>query len=278
MTDRAAARLDLVATTARWNALAFDAKSVTPRPWSIYEEYFYAALRTLLANEAERLVGDVISGGMHAAFDAAWWSAHRAALDTLLANSLEDLARFGVLAARRTLPSLAVPVNWNLVNTQAVAWAKENAGQLVTQLTETTRAGVNTAVGEWTASGEPLSGLVARIQALTDPVTGLAFSPKRAALIAQTESTNAFASGNARAWAAMGVAPAAYQPAAHPGCRCYMQPWKTPAGPFVVVWFTAHDERVCSQPLDTPWGEVAGCAALHLTVVSEGELMGSKRT
>jgi hypothetical protein len=37
----------------------------------------------------------------------------------------------------------------------------------------------------------------------------------------------------------------------------------------VIVWQTVRDDLVNTQPLATPWGEVAGDRALHNVVVSE---------
>jgi len=272
VTDRQAALLDLLTTAEAWQAAAFPNKSVTPRPWSVYETYFYMTLRRILEAEAARLAAHIMGSGPDGATGAAWYLAHQGELLDALTNSLEDVVRYGVLAGRQALGNPAISTSWELVNSRAVDWAAENAAQLVKGITETTRKEVAQAVSEWCASGQPLSKLAQQIESLDS-----AFGPARARLIAQTESTNAFAQGNVRAWTAAGVQLAAYTPAAHPGCRCYLQPWRTPDGQTVMVWYTAHDERVCTQPLDTPWGTVAGCRDLHMTIVSQGDLMGTKK-
>src|SRR5579859_5225604 len=180
---------------------------VTARPWSPYETYFYGALHALLVSEAARLAHAIWRHDAAAVDDPAFWAAHESALLTVLEHSLTDVARFGVIAGRQALGNPQVAVNWNLVNEDAVNWASENAARLVTEISETTRAGLRQAVADWTATGAPLSTLAEHIQA-----AGV-FAPSRARLIAQTEATNAYAQGNIRAWTAAGVAPAAYHPA-----------------------------------------------------------------
>lgn len=240
----------------------------TPRPWTVYETFFYNTLRRVLAAEALRLALHILDVGPDGAVNAAWFLAHQGELLDVLANSLEDVARFGVLAGRQALTA-PITVNWNLVNSRAVDWAHTNAAELVKGITETTRQNVSEAVSDWVASGQPTSALARTIQGLD-----AAFGPKRALLIAQTESTNSFAHGNVMAWAAAGLPRVVFPPSAHPRCRCRIQPKQLPDGTTGVIWMTVEDELVCDQPIDTPWGTVDGCADLDNTIVSEGSYLG----
>ncbi len=113
------------------------------------------------------------------------------------------------------------------------------------------------------------------VEVLKPRVADPAKIKERARLIAQTESTGAYASGNAEAWQEAGAKPAVFKPPAHPGCRCYLQPKKL-GDIWVMVWYTARDELVCEAPIDTPWGKVNGCKALHRVVVSEGPKLGRR--
>jgi hypothetical protein len=249
----------------------------TARPWTALEAAFYEILRRLLADEANSLAANILAHGSTAAVnDATWWAFHQAQLLDELAHQTGLIARLGAQAAREALGQPAIAVNWGLVNRGAVDWASSHAAALVRNVEPVTRQAVQQAVSDWAASGQPLSNLAGRIRDLSSAEGG-AFSPARAQRIAQTESTNAFAQGNVLAWEAAGVQRAAYQPAAHVNCRCYLQPFRMPDGTFVMVWYTAHDERVCVQPLETPWGEVAGCRNLHDTIVSHGQWLGQKK-
>jgi hypothetical protein len=154
----------------------------------------------------------------------------------------------GVISA-----GLRASVDWSLVNTAAESWARANAGRLIKQLQATTVADIRVAVADWIKAGEALPALTQRVNALID-------DPKRARLIAQSETTNAFAAGNHLAWEAAGVwgnmwnsvqddgvcpvcgrlvgqmrpigspfvdpeTDKRYErPGAHPGCRCYVVP------------------------------------------------------
>lgn len=246
------------------------AAKASARPWDVLEAALYAALVRLLADEGDSLAKLVLARGALAADDAQWWQHHTALVADELAASLAQVARLGAIMGRETLtPGLAV--NWGLVNQQAVAWAGQHAGELVRGIEPVTRAAIRDAVSEWAASGAQLSDLAARIRGLD------AFSEARARRIAQTESTNAFAAGNAQAWEAAGVAPAVFKPAAHPNCRCYLQPYRMADGREVMVWYTAVDERVCTQRIETPWGPVDGCRDLHNVIVSSGPWLGQRR-
>lgn len=245
----------------------------SPRRWDTLEAAFYAALAKLLSEQSGSLADLVQSSGVGAVNNFEWWSLHEAALADEFSHNLGALARLGAQAGREAVnPSFGI--NWGLVNRSAVDWAGQHAGELVRNIDATTRAGVQQAVSEWAESGQPLSALADRIRGLSD--SGV-FSPQRARVIAQTESTNAYARGNVLAWQATGMQPVVYAPAAHVGCRCYLQPYRLPTGEMVAVWYTAHDERVCTQPLETPWGTVAGCRALHDTIVSSGPWLGTKK-
>lgn len=264
------------ARVARLLASYVEAKAAppTPRPWSALELAFYTALVRLLGDEAGELAALVASQGASAVDNGQFWREHAGLLQDELANALSQIARLGAQVGREELLTPVIRINWGLVNQQAVDWGQAHAAELVSQIEPTTRSAVREAVAEWTANGESLDGLTARIRALAGPDGGLAFSPARARLIAQTESTNAFAQGNQRAWQAADVARAIYLPSAHPGCRCRVQPVKLPDGSMGVRWMTVEDERVCTQPLQTPWGTVAGCRDLDNTVVSQGKYLG----
>lgn len=165
-----------------------------------------------------------------------------------------DEARGKAGAAPGILPAKArAGVAWDVVNTAAEAWARENAGRLIKQLQATTVNDIRSAVADWIKQGEALP-------ALTQTINDLIDDPKRARLIAQSETTNAFAAGNHLAWDAAGVWGNEWQtaqdsvvcpvcgrlvgqvrplfkpfvdpetgmsyerPGAHPGCRCYLLP------------------------------------------------------
>lgn len=144
-----------------------------------------------------------------------------------------------------------VKVDWSLVNRDAETFARDYAYDLITGITETTVADTQAAISRWIEAGNALDDL-------KQSLTTIFASPARAEMIAQTESTRAFAEGNTRAWVAAKVPARRWftvrdgdvceicdplhgkvvplgkpfksidgdidNPPAHPRCRCYVQP------------------------------------------------------
>lgn len=128
-------------------------------------------------------------------------------------------ADLGVRVAVRQLDSIGFGFDWTLANAAAAEWADRYTGELVANITETTRGRVRAAVQEWVRNGLPL-------EALEEELTPL-FGRQRAELIASTEVTRSYAEANRQAYQQSGVAAQ-------------------------VEWRTAADERVCPVcgPLD----------------------------
>lgn len=146
----------------------------------------------------------------------------------------------------------AVRIDWQLVNRNAVTWAQDYTYALVDGITATTRARLSEALTGWLAAGEAFPDLRQRVAQIFD-------DPRRAELIAVTETTRAIAEGNTRAWEAAQVwgrewrtardelvcpvcGPLHQQraqlgqafpgnignPPAHPNCRCIIVPVVAP--------------------------------------------------
>lgn len=254
----------------------------SPRPWSLFEQRLNAVIKAILGNEAQRITLAMQGQGANAIESDALWQEHRDRLLAAIQPEIENLARFGVhnvtaaIAANKRLPT--VNVNWNLVNTQAVAWAKQYAYTLVTDLTTTSRTTLQKTVSKWITDGKPLSELISRIGAITEPDAKLGvvspFNPVRARAIAVTEATRAYAQANNEAFTAAGVLPASFIPPGHVHCRCFIQPYELPDGTFVSTWYTVKDDWVCEDIITTPWGNRNGCKSMHRVVVSDGEYGG----
>ena len=178
----------------------------------------------------------------------------------IIAPWLEHLILSGVTAGKQALgieesgiegkaaPAVAVTVDWQLVNDNAVRWARTYSYELVSDITETTCERLQTAVGDWLEAGEAFPALTERVQAIFD-------DPYRAKMIAATEATRAIAEGNTQAWAAADVPEREWRtavdrlvcplcgalhqqraklgepfpggianPPAHPNCRCMLAP------------------------------------------------------
>lgn len=169
-------------------------------------------------------------------------------LRDVIERAVVDATDLGVTVAIDQLGQVGIGFDWTLVNTRARENARQYAGQLITQITDTTRNTVREAVARYINNGEPLSALISDLQS-----TG--FSERRAKLIAATEVTGAFARANEAAYRESGVVETmewrtatdekvcpvcgkldgqrvpmgqrfegVYMPPAHPGCRCWIAP------------------------------------------------------
>ncbi len=84
------------------------------------------------------------------------------------------------------------------VNTQASRWAGDNSGALVKQIGKATRDNIGTAVQQYIDAKQDFGTLQRSLEKIVK-------SPERAATIAQTEITRAFAKGNTLAWHGSGI-------------------------------------------------------------------------
>lgn len=240
------------------------------RPWSVFENKLLDRLTRFFSGESHRLQQLVKQDGPQVLSTEAAWLEHEQKLANELAPIMDSLSRFAVGQVQEMVGAQVPQItNWELVNRNAAEYARQYSADLVSDITDTTRARLREAVATWTESGEGIGRLTDRIDEIVD-------DRSRARLIAISESTTNFAESSDRAWTAMGYAPAVYKPAAHPNCRCYPQPARLPDGSKVQVWYTVRDERVCRQSLETPWGRVEGCRDLHLTIISDGPWLGKK--
>lgn len=180
--------------------------------------------------------------------DDAFWVAFAERVGVTLLPGVTDATLIGIAEVPR---NIGVVVDWNVVNNSAVQWARDHAADLVTNLCQNTIADIRTTVADWVEQGGALKDLRRSIDAIIN-------DESRAQLIAQTESTRAFAEGNTMAWKAQGIearkwftvrdervcpvcgglhgqvarmneafqakAGPIQNPPAHPGCRCYVQP------------------------------------------------------
>jgi hypothetical protein len=242
----------------------------------MFEQALNDRLTRALKAEASRLAEEIRRNGAEALRNAEIWLVHQQRLMDVLGPILEGIAARGVQAVVQSVGASDVAISWDLVNQQAVEWAREHAGKLVTRVSDTTQRMVGDQVARWSESGETLPDLVDRIAGLRDDEGAPIFNRKRAEMIASTEATTTFASANAQAWQAAGYAPAVFHPSAHVRCRCMIKPVRLPDGSKVIIWETARDELVCKQPIKTPWAEVEGCRALHRVIVSAGPYLGRK--
>lgn len=137
-----------------------------------------------------------------------------------------------------------VNIAWDLMSEEAYAFVQKYAFNLIKELDGTTTTKVQEAIAKWIESG-------AGLDELTDALEAIFNDPERAHLIAQTESTRAYAEGSNFRWQEAGVKKVVWRtvndndvcalcmgkngkeyaldntedtPPLHPGCRCFRVP------------------------------------------------------
>ena len=161
-------------------------------------------------------------------------------------RGLIDASDLGINVAFDKLGRIGLGFDYTIANTAAREWARQYVFDLVRGIESTTQNGLREAVSRWIDSGESLPALVRDIQPM--------FTRQRAKLIAQTETTRAYAEAERRTYQSIDevsglewrtarderVCPTCgmlhgrrvpknsdfdgYFPPAHPGCRCWVSP------------------------------------------------------
>jgi HK97 family phage portal protein len=234
------------------------------RPWSIFEK----ALVPIVHNALQKVLQWYLDNAHETmSEDAFIWSNAEAIFEKEVMPTLIKIAEQAGNDAFSEMGS-TITLSWELTNKRAIDYAYLYEALNI----RTDRKAVSDAITEWRNEGEK-GGLEGLREKLSNIKTGngLPFvSQERAELIAISEATTIYAGAKAYALEANGYPKVAFMPKAHNRCRCYIQPGLLPDGEKVVVWYTAKDELVCKQEIETPWGTVEGCRELHRTIISEG--------
>ena len=201
-----------------------------------------------------------------------FWSTERKNLAAIIRPRLAKVAGIGVQAAEQKLNQANIYFDNTLAHAKAAQWAAQHTDDLLNLLGTTTEQFVGAELSNWIKTpGATISQLA---EALTPGLDG---NIARAWTVAVTETTRAFAEGNRLAYLQAGMPDIAYNNPSHPNCRCGTAAKRLRASnAWVIVWETNNDEKVCDQPLDTPWGSVEGCEALQDVIVSYGPSLGRK--
>lgn len=101
-------------------------------------------------------------------------------------------------------PNKAVTIDWSLVDADVLDYVRTYVDGLIRRLDDTTREAVRKALLKWIEAGQPLADLKEQLNAVFH-------NPVRAEIIAQTESTRAYAEGAFNRWERAGVTQAKWQ-------------------------------------------------------------------
>ena len=131
----------------------------------------------------------------------------------VLRRYLQQGAELGVSVAFDQMQTIGMAFDWTLAHTAAAHWASTYSYQLIQGMNDTTRAQLQIAIDEWFKDATSL-GMLRDQLAPT-------FGPKRAQLIASTETTRSAYMGSIESYRQSGVVQE-------------------------VEWVTVNDEKVCA--------------------------------
>lgn len=141
-----------------------------------------------------------------------FWDTTGSALLIAIRPVLEDIY---LTQAEAMLGMVPVGVDWALVNAAAASWIRVYGGQLIKDITETSRQAVGDAVGDFFEDQLTMGELTGRLERI--------FGPVRAEMIAATETTRAAVEGE----------------------RETVSELEKLGIKFVEIWQTENDELVC---------------------------------
>jgi SPP1 gp7 family putative phage head morphogenesis protein len=118
-------------------------------------------------------------------------------LQDAISRAVQDSADLGISVAVNQLENVGFGFDWTLTNAAAREWAQQYSGQLISGIDQTSQRMVRQAVSRWIDNGEPLEALIQDLS--------IVYGRSRAELIASTEVTRAFWSGNMIAYRESGV-------------------------------------------------------------------------
>lgn len=200
--------------------------------------------------------------------DPNFWQIEREKLAAILYPFMSVLSSLGAISAAQRLAEQGVTAEPG--SGAAADWARQYTGALIEQIGSQNQKVVDKILATWKDTpGATRQDLIAQLR----PV--LADNDYRATLISTTEATRGVSGGDSATYQNAGIGAVVFGPPAHANCRCFTSPQRYKGG-WVIIWESDRDERVCQQPIDTPWGTVTGCKELQNTVISEGEYLGEK--
>jgi SPP1 gp7 family putative phage head morphogenesis protein len=136
--------------------------------------------------------------------DEGWWNQFQQEQLEIIQPWIERLALIGVRRGQLALDTeqkALVPqaiINWQMINQAAIGWALTYAYDLVGGIVRTTRDKLAGALSDWLQSNQAFPALLEKVNEIFD-------DPRRAEMIAVTETTRVIAEGNTLAWNEAGV-------------------------------------------------------------------------
>ncbi len=199
-----------------------------------------------------------------------FWATEQQHLRGALQPHLTRMAVFGVYEAEKKLAQFGISFDNALAHADAASWARQYIDTILQQFGTTTQKGVGEIIAGFAETpGMTMAQLNKQLMDVLDR------NQVRAARVAVTEATRAFAAGNDVAYRRAGLPAMAVHAPAHPNCRCGERVVRL-GDEWVIVWETNRDELVCTRAIQMPWGIVKGCRDMHSRIISVGPYLGQK--
>lgn len=202
-----------------------------------------------------------------------FWNKEALYLQSVILPIIQAMAMAGVDAELERMAAVGISFDNAQAHEAAAKWAREWTDDFLRdQFNSTTEGSVGQVVSNWIATpGATMQQLNDALKPILDD------NVARASAFAVTESTRAFAQGDAIVYQEAGLPNMViYPPDNDVNCRCWTSPAQLPNGDWVITWQTERDSKVRRDPKDTPWGVVEGHYGLQNVVISEGPYLGMK--
>ena len=166
---------------AAWRALHAMADRLRPELARRLREILAQAQRGLSQATLESLLLSLGEPGIVAALGDAWDLSVRAQIAVQIQPVLQEIVQQAALRARShfvaSLERLRIPteqvttrLTGDLMGPRSALWAEQHAGDLVTQITQTTRDAIGTAVRDAMANGKPIGTLTREVRGIIEQV------------------------------------------------------------------------------------------------------------
>jgi len=130
--------------------------------------------------------------------DPDFWGEEAGILYNILFPLFRDAAVASALSSYTELAGMVdLGLSWDVVNTAAISWAEQYTEDVVNQISQTSMTAFLNNYEEWVLSGDPISALIETLEPYYGEI--------RAEMVAITEVTRAYASGNIAAWQLTGM-------------------------------------------------------------------------
>ncbi len=162
-------------------------------------QWFEELIKHLCRDEVQKVNAGQVLAVMD---DGEWWQFESDLLQQILTDGSVEAAARGKLTVER---QLGISLSWDYLQPAVTAWASENAGNLVTNVTDGIKDDIRSQIIQGLSDGKTVFEIRDELQNLTDDQGQRVFSQSRAETIARTEVIRAHTQGAINSYIDSGI-------------------------------------------------------------------------